>query len=164
MGKFHILEVRDGKGTFREVEGEAVVIEGVQAFVRNSNTTGALLDCWTVSDVQTGMRISQVCGTEMGAIRNATQRLSGSGMAGFRVTQHRYEDNFGRSPSAPDIDIKDVIHQVIDRGAWDLRDKIQVIQGPQPPGDPETGEAICRNPCTQREAATCSRETHCGHH
>lgn len=137
MPKFHILEVQEEKGTFREVEGEAVEIEGISAFVRNSDTTGSLLDCWTISDVMTGVRLSQVCGTRNGAVRSAESRMNERGVERWREEQKQLVDDFGPSPSAP---------SALD--ALDALDAIQVICEPQVSG----------------EIQPCSRETHCSHH
>ena len=130
MAKFHILEVREGKGTFREVEGQAVEIEGVKAFVRNSRPQEHGED-WTVSDVLVGLRFGGPKGTKAEAIVDAHVRLLKCGVKFFREMQEEYVEEYGRSPSASDPEIK-------------------IIQEPQPPGDPETCEAICANPCTQR--------------
>lgn len=115
MAKFHILQVTDGEGTFAEVQGEAVVIKGIKAFVRNSNTTGSYLDCWAVTDLKAGVRLSEVRGTKNGAIRSAQERMEQRTTKTWLEDQAWFINEFGLSPSVPDPEIE-IIQEPQQRG------------------------------------------------
>lgn len=130
MGKFHRLEVREGKGTFREVEGAAVVIvQGVETFVMQEKREGhPWRNEWVVRDRDTGMRASDSFLSKDAAIEDALKNFAEVGPIGYESLRDFHIHHYGRSPSAPEPEIRH-------------------IQEPQPPGDPETCAAFCRQPC-----------------
>lgn len=127
MAKFYILQVVEGKGTFREVEGVAVEIIRIPAFTTNMGEN--ISPFWTVTELASGLRIGGPSGTPGEAITDAQVRVLKCGKGRMLELCEEYIADYGRSPSAPDPGI---------------------IQEPQKSGEIETCEAYCKNPCTQR--------------
>lgn len=122
MARFHRLQIIDGVPTFSEVEGEAVEIgEGIKAFfVRPPSGEWSCL-----YDVVSGARLTDIMDTDGEAVLSATNYLEAYGVNSHKRHQEHFRILYG---SPPEIEI-------------------EIIQGPQSPGELET----------------CGR-THCGHH
>jgi len=120
MDRFHILQVTDGEGAFREVEGEEVnICEDATAFVTVEKTD--VLEYWNIYDMQTGANILGA-GSKAEAVRLATKKMESMGNDKYNDRARRLIELYGRSPSAPDI---------------------EVIQEPKEPGEIKTCEADC---------------------
>lgn len=105
--KFHILEVRKGKPSFREVTGEAVEIgEGIQAFFMRP-----LSGEWhCLYDVVSGARLTDVMDTDDAAILSARGYLKVCGVNFHKRRQEHHRILYG---SPPEIEIE-IIQEPVD--------------------------------------------------
>ena len=122
MQKFHRMQIIDGVPTFLEVNGEAVEIaKEVQGFRLSADP-----DCFY--DFQTGGRLWTIYDEGVEALERAQRLIKENGLLWWRGTQMAFSAKYGLPPEP----------------------EIEIVQEPQPPGDPETCEAFCKDPCTQR--------------
>jgi len=104
MEKFHILEVRGGKGTFREVEGEAARIGEWPIFIKAGDADGDAY--FGAYDQVSGTRLSDLHDTKTEAIAVAAYRLSHYSSNDYERRREHFRLLYGRSPSAPEEEIE----------------------------------------------------------
>lgn len=114
MAKFHILEVREGKETFREVEREAVQIGGiVPGFLGHSYGN----DFAAIFDATTGSRVSHYEDSHEEALEVSESWLAKNGILRWHDSQLAFSAKYGRPPEPEN----------------------EIVQDPQEPGELEAG-------------------------
>lgn len=85
---------------FVEVEGEAIEIKGVRAFVVNVSFAGIdTIDWWRVYDLETGMRLSDCRPEKSEAIDDAREKLVAVSVGVYQKQQSKSVALFGKSPA-----------------------------------------------------------------
>lgn len=101
MPRFHVLEVREGEASFREVEGEAVGIGmGVQAFFIRPPSG----EWHCLYDVVSGARLTDLMDTDAEAVLAAMNTLEIHGVNTYKRRQEHFRILYGRPPE-PEIEI-----------------------------------------------------------